>query len=121
MEHAARVVGMAGYNSVCEIVGYAKPALLVPREAPRLEQAIRARRFAQLGLVHVLSSAALSSEALTKWMAGAPAAPQANQVAFTALEQVSRRVSNLFRGETQAVPAPAGRLRAMTTAGAHVH
>ncbi len=97
VDHAARVVGMAGYNSVCEIVGYGKPALLVPRETPRLEQAIRARRFAQLGLVEVLATADLSPAALSRWMATAPPAPASSPVAFTALPRVAARVADLFR------------------------
>ena len=35
---------MAGYNSVMEILSAQVPALLVPRETPRLEQRIRAER-----------------------------------------------------------------------------
>lgn len=41
---AVAVVSMAGYNTVVEELAAAKPALLVPRSAPRLEQDIRARR-----------------------------------------------------------------------------
>lgn len=102
VEHAARVVGMAGYNSVCEIVGFGKPALLVPRETPRLEQSIRARRFAELGLVDLLPPSELSPDALSRWMSSAPARPPAHQVRFTALERVAERVGGLFRGATVA-------------------
>ncbi|MFN3219252.1 MAG: glycosyltransferase family protein [Acidimicrobiales bacterium] len=41
---ATAVVSMAGYNTVVEELAAARPALLVPRSAPRLEQDIRARR-----------------------------------------------------------------------------
>ncbi|MFQ5491539.1 MAG: glycosyltransferase family protein [Phycisphaerae bacterium] len=40
------VVSMGGYNTMCEIVGHAKPAVIIPRVRPRLEQAIRARLWA---------------------------------------------------------------------------
>lgn len=40
----AGVVSMAGYNTVAEILSARVPALLVPRERPRREQAIRADR-----------------------------------------------------------------------------
>ena len=40
------VVSMAGYNTVVETLSAGVPALLVPRERPRLEQRIRAERIA---------------------------------------------------------------------------
>jgi predicted glycosyltransferase len=55
MARAAGVVAMGGYNTFCEILSFDKPALIVPRTAPRLEQYIRAQRAAELGLVAVLS------------------------------------------------------------------
>ena len=51
MARAAGVVAMGGYNTFCEILSFDKPALIVPRTAPRLEQYIRAQRAAELGLV----------------------------------------------------------------------
>jgi predicted glycosyltransferase len=51
---AAAVVGMAGYNTFCEILSFDKPAMLVPRVLPRREQLIRATRAAELGLVDTL-------------------------------------------------------------------
>ena len=55
MASAAGVVAMGGYNTFCEILSFDKPALLLPRTAPRLEQFIRAQRAAELGLVAMLS------------------------------------------------------------------
>ncbi len=55
MTRAAGVVAMGGYNTFCEILSFDKPALIVPRTTPRLEQYIRAQRAAELGLVSVLS------------------------------------------------------------------
>jgi predicted glycosyltransferase len=51
---AAGIVAMGGYNTFCEILSFDKPALIVPRTEPRLEQFIRAQRAAELGLVAVL-------------------------------------------------------------------
>ncbi len=51
---AAAVVAMGGYNTFCEILSFDKPALIVPRTAPRLEQFIRAARAAELGLLAML-------------------------------------------------------------------
>ena len=54
MARAAGVVAMGGYNTFCEILSFDKKALIVPRTAPRLEQFIRARRAAELGLLTML-------------------------------------------------------------------
>jgi predicted glycosyltransferase len=54
MARAAGVVAMGGYNTFCEILSFDKPAVIVPRLAPRLEQHIRASRAAELGLVRML-------------------------------------------------------------------
>jgi predicted glycosyltransferase len=55
MNRAAAVVAMGGYNTFCEILSFDKPALIVPRTRPRMEQFIRAERAQQLGLVRMLS------------------------------------------------------------------
>ncbi len=44
---AVGVVSMAGYNTVAELLAADKPALLVPRCAPRLEQHLRAARLSR--------------------------------------------------------------------------
>lgn len=54
MDRASAVVAMGGYNIFCEILAADKPALIVPRSIPRLEQTIRARRAHDLGLVSIL-------------------------------------------------------------------
>ena len=54
MEQAIGVVAMGGYNTFCEILSLDKPALIVPRSVPRLEQTIRANRAVELGLVSML-------------------------------------------------------------------
>jgi len=54
MERAAGVVAMGGYNTFCEILSLDKPALLIPRSTPRMEQTLRAHRAASLGLVSML-------------------------------------------------------------------
>lgn len=54
MNRAHCVVAMGGYNTFCEILSFDKPALIVPRVKPRLEQAIRAERADELGLIEML-------------------------------------------------------------------
>lgn len=55
MNDAAAVVAMGGYNTFCEILSLDKPALIVPRTKPRMEQFIRAERAQELGLVRMLT------------------------------------------------------------------
>jgi predicted glycosyltransferase len=40
LREADHVIAMGGYNTMCEIVAYGSPALIVPRVAPRTEQLI---------------------------------------------------------------------------------
>ena len=54
MAGASGVVAMGGYNTFCEILSFDKPAVIVPRSKPRLEQTIRAARAQELGLVAML-------------------------------------------------------------------
>lgn len=44
------VISMGGYNTFCEILTQKTPALIIPRESPRLEQLIRAERLSSRGL-----------------------------------------------------------------------
>ncbi|MAF06508.1 MAG: hypothetical protein CL389_01480 [Acidiferrobacteraceae bacterium] len=54
MNRAAGVVAMGGYNTFCEILSLDKPALLIPRSTPRMEQTLRAHRAASLGYASML-------------------------------------------------------------------
>jgi len=54
MADAAGIIAMGGYNTFCEILSFDKPALIVPRTEPRLEQFIRASRAQALGLTRML-------------------------------------------------------------------
>ncbi|PRZ50109.1 glycosyltransferase family protein [Tritonibacter scottomollicae] len=51
---AQGVICMGGYNTFCEVLSFDKPAVIVPRTTPRLEQWIRASRAEELGLVTML-------------------------------------------------------------------
>ncbi|MBD0337339.1 MAG: glycosyltransferase, partial [Cyanobacteria bacterium Co-bin13] len=78
LERADRVVAMGGYNTACEILSFQKPALLVPRVRPRLEQWIRAERLQQMGLVEALHPTDLSPQAITDWLQRPAPLPQDN-------------------------------------------
>jgi predicted glycosyltransferase len=58
------VVALAGYNTVCEVLGAGTPAVLVPRNGLRQEQKIRASRFASLGIFEQLPLDALAPASL---------------------------------------------------------
>jgi predicted glycosyltransferase len=51
---AGTVVSMGGYNTTVELLVARKPALIVPRVEPRVEQLIRAQQLADLGLVDMI-------------------------------------------------------------------
>jgi predicted glycosyltransferase len=48
------VVSMGGYNSICEILSGERPAVIVPRVAPRREQLIRAEALSERGVVRTI-------------------------------------------------------------------
>ncbi len=54
MSNALGVVAMGGYNTFCEILSFNKPAIIIPRTVPRLEQYIRASRSEELGLTRMI-------------------------------------------------------------------
>src|SRR5437660_3135264 len=74
IERADCVIAMGGYNTVCEVLSFEKPALIVPR-VTEPEQEIRARRMQELGLLDVLHPDDLTPQALTEWLARDPGPP----------------------------------------------
>jgi ATP-binding cassette subfamily B protein len=48
------LVSMAGYNTVCDIMSYRCRSVLVPRERPSKEQALRAERLREWGVAEVV-------------------------------------------------------------------
>jgi predicted glycosyltransferase len=58
------VVAMGGYNSVCELLTAGKPAIVVPRIAPRREQLIRAEALSRRGLLRMIHPKRLTPERL---------------------------------------------------------
>ncbi|WP_460032251.1 glycosyltransferase family protein [Megalodesulfovibrio paquesii] len=58
------VVGMGGYNTICEILSQRKPCLIIPRDNPRREQLIRAQIFKEHGLADYLPWGELTPDAL---------------------------------------------------------
>jgi predicted glycosyltransferase len=70
MARAGAVLQMAGYNSTLEALAAGMRPILVPRRAPRREQAIRAVRLAAMDVADVVDDE-VSPEELT-WLLGRP-------------------------------------------------
>ena len=70
LARASAVVTMGGYNTLCEVLAWRKPALVVPRAGPSAEQRIRSRLFADRGLVRMIEPDALTPDALAEGLLG---------------------------------------------------
>ncbi len=94
---ADSVIGMAGYNTVNEMLALGKRALLVPRMVPRTEQLIRAERLAELGLVTCLKHEEATPAAISRWLKLRPtlADPRA-RLDFSGLETLVEEVISLI-------------------------
>ncbi len=53
------LVSMPGYNSVCDMLAFRRPAVFVPRAGPSREQQLRAERLREWGLAQVVPATAL--------------------------------------------------------------
>lgn len=61
IKHTQAVVSMGGYNTLCQIVRHRKSSLIVPRIHPRVEQTMRARLWADRGLINTVDPTNLTS------------------------------------------------------------
>ena len=101
MENADGLITMGGYNTFCEILSFDKPALVVPRTMPRLEQFIRARRAEELGLVKVLpTDSPRRTTAMVEAIKALPAQPRPSEAVvpglLEGLDNINRLVSRLL-------------------------
>ncbi len=60
------IISMGGYNTVCEVLGAGKRAIVVPRIRPVAEQFMRAQRLADRGLLRWIHPDALTPRALAR-------------------------------------------------------
>lgn len=105
---ASGLVAMAGYNTVTEVLSTDVPVLLVPREVPRLEQAIRCQALLRHGVVDVVPPAQVTSEAIAAWMAGAVGrSVDRSGIDRAGLAAVPRLAAELLRLDGAAEVAPA--------------
>lgn len=86
MNKATAIVGMGGYNTFCEILSADRPALIVPRTVPRLEQWIRADRMSRRGVVNIISEADAAQPAtMARALAALPSRPRPSAAGLTGL------------------------------------
>lgn len=74
--YAAALVCMGGYNTLLEAVASGIPTVCVPRTRPRREQLIRARAFADMGLIQVVEPESLNATTLARAIGSALATPR---------------------------------------------
>ena len=106
---AQAVVSMGGYNTVCEILSFDKPALVVPRTVPREEQLIRASRASELGLFDMLlpedaENPAKMAAALKALPHRAPPSVNSCGLKLDGLENISRRIAEWLPPEGDKTP-----------------
>ncbi len=95
---ADRVVAMGGYNTVCSVLSFNRPALIVPRVRPRVEQLIRASRLSELGLISMIHPDQLTSRSITNWIAAADNRSSASRAALdlSGLSRMPRMLLDLL-------------------------
>jgi predicted glycosyltransferase len=109
LRRAERVVTMCGYNALTEAVTLGVPILGVPRVKPRIEQLIRAQRFADLGLIDVMYPDDASPDAIGNWLENdVPPPPRADQcIDFKGLERLPEFVEDIIPGRLSYQQKPA--------------
>ncbi len=104
---AQGVICMGGYNTFCEVLSFDKPAVIVPRTTPRLEQWLRASRAEDLGLVRMLDETrdGLTPDAMIRAIRGLSEQPKPSQAISSGLldglDYVTRRVNALLTNKTE--------------------
>lgn len=106
---AKAVVAMGGYNTYCEILSFDKPALIVPRTQPRLEQLIRARRASELGLVsmlhpHEAADGVYFAECIKDVLKRAPPSASPSALHLEGLQTISSCVAHYLSSDAQSAP-----------------
>ena len=91
------VVSMGGYNTLCEILSQGTPSLVIPREAPRKEQKIRAQAFKRQNLVDYIPWNEFTPEILQEKIlrlleTPGPYLEAISQFRFTGIETMQQRL-----------------------------
>ena len=100
IRQASHVVAMGGYNTICAILSFRKPALIVPRTQPRKEQLIRASRLAKLGWIDMIHPDELDSQSIRTWIdssQGRPhPGPNRQPIDLNGLDRIAERFQALL-------------------------
>jgi predicted glycosyltransferase len=101
------VVSMAGYNTVCELLSFARRAILVPRAEPVMEQLIRARLLAAQGLFDIIEPQDLTPETLMGRVLASfkPTAVDPTPLDLDGLPRIRERVAALLQQESKCAKA----------------
>ncbi len=92
------VVGMAGYNTVREVLSLGRRLLLIPRVRPRAEQRLRAERLAARGLARVILPDDLTRERLAAEIEAALASPAPKMTLdFDGLQRASQSIREMLQ------------------------
>ena len=103
MAVADLVVSMGGYNTVREALSLQTRLLVVPRTQPRIEQLLRAERFASRGLLRFLIPDELTPQRLVDEIRESLSMPRPSvDLDFSGLENVSQVIANLLMGNLPA-------------------
>jgi len=106
MAKAAGIVAMGGYNTFCEILSFDKPAIIVPRTKPRLEQYIRAAHAEKLGMVRMLNpDGQKGAKTMAQALRALPTQPRPSQVVMPGLLDGLANVDRLIGRLMRDVPA----------------
>ena len=95
------VVSLAGYNTICELLSFARRAVLIPRAEPVREQLIRARLLAERGYFEMIEPHELTPANLIDKVLGAltPAPVAVLPIDLDGLPQVRQRVARLLEAK----------------------
>lgn len=88
---ADTIVSMGGYNTVCEILSFGKPAVIVPRIQPVQEQLIRAESMDKVGLFKAIHPDLLNPENLS-------------QAVLEKLSNIRNKKPTIFKLDLNALP-----------------
>jgi predicted glycosyltransferase len=103
IRRAELVVCMGGYNTLCEVVAQGKPALVIPRTRPRMEQTMRAVLWQKRGAVRSLNHVALTPRTLADEvldMLVRPLTPTDPALDFRGLDRIADRCRALWLKES---------------------
>ncbi len=111
LRNADCVVAMGGYNTICEILSFGKPAMIVPRVVPRKEQLILAKRLKDLGVIDMLHPDQLEPKMLTDWLkrnVGHPPQDFHNRIKMNGLTSIIELLKDLLTRENYTISSSYG-------------